>query len=274
MSVLLLGVNLTGSPFTPRLLSRFPVITGRSVRTLGAGTDLIEPYGIALSQDEVFVDERADRVTVYSQQDGKLLRQFGKEGKGPGELVEPGHAALAGDELYVADSSNHRVQVFDARSGAFRREWLSKPYPVGIAISGGEIYVGCRGVIVVYDRQGQLLRQWSVRCDASGCMKDSGHVYVCSGSRVVIFDKAGNLVRQWGQEGTGDGELRDVLGVTVIGEDVYLADFVQRQIKIFDKMGHFKRKWSLNGKPRGMAVSERGELFVALAKPCVVQAFS
>ena len=50
---------------------------------------------------------------------GKLLRVWGKEGSGPGELYYPYDLALADDDtLYVCEFGNHRVQKFtrDGRS--------------------------------------------------------------------------------------------------------------------------------------------------------------
>ena len=54
-----------------------------------------------------------DRIQVFSPE-GKWLRQWGGHGYEPGEFLKP--RALAIDEkdrLFVADSCNHRIQVFD-----------------------------------------------------------------------------------------------------------------------------------------------------------------
>ena len=50
------------------------------------------------------------------QPDGTLLMTFGQEGHGPGEFWLPGgiHADPDG-RIYVADSYNRRVQVFEYR---------------------------------------------------------------------------------------------------------------------------------------------------------------
>ena len=56
-----------------------------------------------------------DRIQVFSPE-GKWLRQWGGHGYEPGEFLKP--RALAIDEkdrLFVADSCNHRIQVFDTR---------------------------------------------------------------------------------------------------------------------------------------------------------------
>ena len=56
-----------------------------------------------------------DRIQVFSPE-GKWLRQWGGHGYEPGEFLQP--RALAIDEqdrIYVADSCNHRIQVFDTQ---------------------------------------------------------------------------------------------------------------------------------------------------------------
>jgi DNA-binding beta-propeller fold protein YncE len=53
--------------------------------------------------------------------DGKFKRQFGKKGSGHGEFNDPKQLAFDPDgNLWVADSDNHRLQVF-TRDGAFLR---------------------------------------------------------------------------------------------------------------------------------------------------------
>jgi sugar lactone lactonase YvrE len=52
-----------------------------------------------------------------------LLRRWGQKGTGEGQFDCPGGIAIRKDgSVYVADQTNHRVQVFD-RSGRFLRQW-------------------------------------------------------------------------------------------------------------------------------------------------------
>ena len=56
-----------------------------------------------------------------SRPEGKWLRQWGGHGLEPGEFLRP--RALAIDEqdrIYVADSCNHRIQVFDTQGKLLR----------------------------------------------------------------------------------------------------------------------------------------------------------
>src|SRR5262249_28136862 len=54
------------------------------------------------------------KVRVYTGT-GKLVREWGKPGKGDGEFSWPGGIVLGpGPTVYVADQNNHRVQKFTA----------------------------------------------------------------------------------------------------------------------------------------------------------------
>lgn len=54
---------------------------------------------------------------------GKLVARWGDEGSEPGQFARPRALALGPDKLlYVADSCNHRVQVF-GRDGTLVRHW-------------------------------------------------------------------------------------------------------------------------------------------------------
>ena len=108
---------------------------------------LPNPGGIAVAQSgEIYLTHFAekkraertnDRISVYNPS-GKLLRQWGRTGKGDGEFDCPGGIALAPDGgVYVADQTNRRVQVFDAQ-GKFLFKWGehgSKPGQFGGKVS-------------------------------------------------------------------------------------------------------------------------------------------
>ena len=77
-----------------------------------------------------------------------FLRKWGSSGTGDGQGT-PNSVAVQGDEVYVLDTDNYRVQVFD-RSGTFLRKWGSFGRgdgqfdglgPGGVAVQGDEVYV-------------------------------------------------------------------------------------------------------------------------------------
>ncbi|HVO82441.1 MAG TPA: 6-bladed beta-propeller [Terriglobales bacterium] len=136
---------------------------------------LVDPVGLAIDNENRFlyvVDTQQDQVIVYDADTLKLLRRIGTGGKDhwltdPGDFAAPSNVALDKDgNVYVTDTLNNRVEIFDA-DGNFI-SWFGKhgdgpgyfARPKGIAIDcDGHIWVAdeMQDRVQVFDRQGQLL---------------------------------------------------------------------------------------------------------------------
>ena len=53
--------------------------------------------------------------------DGTFQRTWGSRGAGEGEFNNPADVVVQGELLYVSDSINHCVQVFEKATGTFVR---------------------------------------------------------------------------------------------------------------------------------------------------------
>ncbi len=114
----------------------------------GFVTDVVED-----SQGNYYIAEYGefDRVQKFSP-DGKFLMQWGGHGSEPGEFKRPNNLAIDEyDHIWVADSCNHRIQVFDATGEAPRlvKMWGvegTEPgqirYPYDLVLDGdGHVYI-------------------------------------------------------------------------------------------------------------------------------------
>ena len=171
--------------------------------------------------------------------DGKFLLQIGTPGKmeGPDSqttLNRPAAVAVdAGtNEVFVADSGNHRVVVFDSETGAYKRHWGAygeKPTAAG----GGP-----------YDPNAAPARQFrDVTCIE---IAKDGMVYVCdrTSNRIQVFQKDGKFVK----EGIVS---KNTMGATVSGQfgvvsswgsawDIALSNDPQQRY-VFVADGHDKK---------------------------------
>ena len=136
---------------------------------------LIDPNGVAIDAENrllYVVDTQQDQVLVYDADSLKLLRRIGTGGKNhflttPGDFGAPQGIALDSDgNVYVTDTLNNRVEIFDADGnfvslfgkhgdgpGTFAR-------PKGIAVdSDGHIWLAdeMQDRLQVFNREGQLL---------------------------------------------------------------------------------------------------------------------
>ena len=136
---------------------------------------LVDPVGLAIDTSNrclYVVDTQQDQVIVYDADTLKLLRRIGTGGKNhflttPGDFGAPQCVALDGDgNVYVTDTMNNRVEIFDA-DGSFISEFGKHgdgpgyfARPKGIAIDGdGHVWVAdeMQDRLQVFDREGHLL---------------------------------------------------------------------------------------------------------------------
>jgi uncharacterized protein (TIGR03663 family) len=197
------------------------------------------PRGIALGPDgNVYVvDSDNYRIQVFGP-DGTFLREWGSQcnledghgcvdpdGSGPlasgdGQFQEPWGIAVAPDgRVYVADTWNHRIQVFDS-NGAFLTKWGQ----YGQTDSPVALFYGPRDVAV--DSSGRVF------------VTDTGN------KRVVVFDQDGNLLYQWGGGGVLGGYFEEPVGIDT-GTDgtIYVADTWNQRVQVFDGDYVYLRDW-------------------------------
>ncbi len=136
---------------------------------------MVEPSGVAIDTQNRLLyvsDINLDQVLVYDADTFKLLRRIGTTGHNheltaPGDLAKPSGVAVDKDgNLYVCDTLNDRIEVFDA-DGVFIRTWGKNgdgpgyfARPKGVAIdSDGHVWVadGMQDRVQVFTNEGQLL---------------------------------------------------------------------------------------------------------------------
>ena len=210
---------------------------------------------------------------------------FGEEGSGDGMFQNPMEVAVTDkDEILVADSWNHRVQVFD-RNGTFLRSFGHRGKktgefnrPFGIAIDKDrKIFVAdhANHRIQIFSWEGRHLGSFggkgsldSQLINPAGLSLDStGNVIVAeSGNKLIkIFTPDGRFVMKIG----GQGSLSDPLHCVQCGEYFIVSDRGEHCIKVFDREGHFQYKFGKEGqgdgefnKPGYLFVNESQHLFV------------
>ena len=81
---------------------------------LGDGSgDLNRPKGIGVDSDgNIHVVEGLHDVGQIFSREGRFLLAYGESGSGPGQLWLPTGMAIADDAIYVADSANARIQIY------------------------------------------------------------------------------------------------------------------------------------------------------------------
>ena len=147
------------------------------------------------------VSSQQHRVRVVSALTGEVLFDFGKRGKDPGDFNFPRDLVVGKDgRLYVVDSGNFRVQVFD-REGKFLKTFGSIGRQIGqfsrpkeIAVDrAGNVYVvdTAFGNFQIFDPEGEMLMFVGGRSEQDGparYMLPAG-IYVDEDGRVYMVDQ-------------------------------------------------------------------------------------
>lgn len=161
-----------------------------------------QPVGIGVSGDEVYVtDIGTQEVRVFSA-DGRPLRSFGEQGYLPGRFSYPNDVALDGrGQVYVADSNNGRVQVFD-HQGQFLGEIKGRK----------EI--------------GELVLPRSLAIDELGRL----HVVDTFSQSVQVYGADGSPLGSYGRESGTDKNLALPEGIALAGGSIVVADGGNRRL--------------------------------------------
>lgn len=220
-----------------------------------AAGQLSFPLGLAVSAGEVYVaDSSNSRINVYGT-DGTFARAFGATGSAAGQLSFPFGVAVGGGSVYVADKNNQRVSQF-ATDGTFVRAFGKNVNPTIGDPDVCTMLTACR-IGTTGSAAGQLR-------NPLGVALSGGEVYVADGSnRVNVFAADGTFARafgsnvnpgagtpevcttatgcQIGSAGGGAGQLNNPAGLAVSGTDVYIADTANYRIGVFSTAGAFAR---------------------------------
>jgi sugar lactone lactonase YvrE len=178
-------------------------------RGTNAGQFIMPRAAAVNSHGDYFIPEytEVDRVQQFTGKDKKLVRVIGHTGTENGQFDRPeGLCVDAQDRLYVADSCNHRIQVFSPDG-----QWLRS---YGHAGSG----------------PGEFSYPYDIRVDKAG------RQYVCEfgGSRLQVFDANDRLLEVIGGPGAEPGQFSNPWSMAFDSEgDLYVADSQNHRVQKF-----------------------------------------
>ncbi len=234
--------------------------------------------------------QRDAQVLRFSRE-GEFLQQIGRQGQngGSNDTENLGGAANVfvdeeAGELYVADGYvNHRVIVFDAESGAYKRHWGAygrRPDDSYFEEAGEELPPPFSGAVQhedapsQYDPEGPPPPQFRIVHQVR--ISDDGLVYVAdrTNDRLQVFQKDGTFVQEAfiARHTLGSGSVWDV-GFSVDPEQRYLfvPDGTNQRIRILlretlevvDTFGSAGRWAGQFYGAHNLAVDSEGSLFIS-----------
>ena len=205
-------------------------------------------------------------------------------------LAEPLGVAVAEDgRVYVADSGNGLIKVFDAE-GQYLLSFGGKgsgdgqlEYPTAVRVRNGRVYVADlrNDRVAVFSGEGRFLLNLTrgqgqePLAPLAVDVDEQGQIYIADRShRVIVLDREGKFLRSFGRPGSDDGQLAYPNGLLLRGGKVYVADSGNGRIQIFSPSGEFQGKLTGFVNPRGLAEDGQGRLYVVDPLAHMVSVFS
>jgi RHS repeat-associated protein len=251
------------------------------------------------SKGDVWLTE-GNYVSEYSPA-GKSMGWFGGTGSENGKFIEPSGVAVTGENVYVVDRGNARVQKFKyaEKEGKMTAEYLAQVGKVGNGNSQlkepQDVGIDKEGHIWVADAGNNRLQEFgSSKLEYLGqfstitetcktltisspdgvAVDTSRNVWVAdtSNNRVDEFSSAGKFLARFGSTGTESGQLKEPRGVAVALGHVWVADTANNRVEEFSTTGEFTRVVGTGGteaeklrQPRAIAVTVEGNVWVTSA---------
>ena len=206
--------------------------SGRQKSIIGSyGTGPLQfdiPLGIAINGDIIYVAENGgNRIHRFSL-GGTFLGTFGSKGSDKGQFLNPWGICIGPyDRIYVADTINHRIQVFNSDH--------TFSHIINCTVSGKQ-------------------------CPYGLSFDFSGHLHVTSDSNIVsVFTPEGQYIRQYGQS-----HLNRPRGIAIDSAGNSLVVNKSREsLSIFNPHGNFIHSIKGSNQPIGVAVDSNRSVWVA-----------
>ncbi|HST29162.1 MAG TPA: NHL repeat-containing protein [Rudaea sp.] len=194
------------------------------------------PFHITADNDTFFVSNIGTNTVLLYQITAPglvYLRTFGSgAGAGAGQFNGPEQVAVVGNDVYVADFSNNRIQRFNKSTGAYVSQFGTPGTGAGqLSSPSGLVYNPANGFLYV---------------------SETGN------DRISVFSTVGTYQFQFASPGSGNGQLNNPYVLAIdSNNNIYAADMNNNRIVKFDPAGAYIRNIA-NGvlSPAGLAVDK------------------
>jgi len=272
------GTMIVADTYNDRVMVYHPNGTFRAQVGTGvsgnASDQFRHPYDVELDADEMIYILDTDNYRIQVFYPGNLSLAYtlmsGTGGPANDQLKWPCGFSLRGDRMAVADTYNHRVQILNLTGGHLFTigvtgtpgsddAHFSRPRKVDLA-PNGDIYVADadNNRIQIFDSTGTFKktlgfsRKYSFDDDhfyspGRVAVDGDGQIYVAdtSNHRVQVFSQFGVLESTLGsasvrEAGDDNEHLFVPRGVTITGDNIYVADTGNERVQVFSASGHYK----------------------------------
>ena len=253
---LFIAVDDNGELFvTEEYHNRYRVLDAQGKAVLTVGSKGKPPFEAEVGPTGIATDGRgnvyiasAHKVQKFNRF-GEVIKSTGRKGENDGEFNLPWGIRYHNHQVYVCDSYNGRVQVFDSNLDHIQS-------------------FGTHG-----DGPGQLNDPRDIDFDCQG----NCYVVDYKKDQILVFNEDGQYLHPFDQGRQGKSKLKDPEGICVCGGYVYVTEWRNNRVSVFRTSGEFiysfEKKGSELHNPFGIAVDQDGFVFVCDTGNSRIQVF-
>ncbi|CAG9765507.1 unnamed protein product [Ceutorhynchus assimilis] len=205
--------------------------------------------------------------------------KFGQLGPSKCQFNSPhGFCLGAEEDIIVADTNNHRIQIFD-KTGSFKFQFgipgkeegqLWYPRKVAVMRNTGK-YVVCdrgneRSRMQIFTKNGHFLKKIAIRyidIVAGLAVTATGEIVAVDSvsPTVFIIHENGELLRWF----DCSDYMREPSDIAIHGKEFYVCDFKGHNVVVFNEEGKFLRRIGaedLTNFPNGIDISDAGDVLI------------
>lgn len=205
--------------------------------------ELDRPIGVGVAADgRVYVVDFGNRRISVFTNGGRYLFSFGDKA-GAGQLRNPVHLVIKGDEVWVSDRRRQELVIYGL-DGTFKRVFE----PKGEDIEWTPLAFG-------FSRDGKL-----VVSDVFDTDRHRLHYFSADGSRTATVGETAQVIM-------ADEEPLGFMfpnGIAIADDgNVYVSDGDNRRVQVLTPQATFKQFMNTSGLPRGIAIDAQQRVYVA-----------
>lgn len=258
-----------------------PIGSTSTIGTIGSGMVL---SGFNTSSNTQTTFSGNGNLNPPVRQNGKMANmqirtKFGTLGSGKAQFNSPHGFCLGIDEeIIVADTNNHRIQIFD-KNGEFKYSFGSPgreegqlwyPRKVTVMRETGKFVVCDRGNersrMQIFNKNGHFLKKISIRyidIVAGLAITQNGEIVAVDSVSPTVFRiaESGDLLKWF----DCSDHMREPSDIAISGNEYFVCDFKGHCVAVFNDEGTFLRRIggeNITNFPNGIDVSDAGDVLV------------
>lgn len=216
-----------------------------------------QPSDLAVGPEgNIYIVDGVNNIIRVVDSSGRWKFAFGERGTGKGQFHHPlGIDISKNGKVFIADTGNHRVQVFDLK-GNFLSMFTVK--------------------------SGQKERPSDPVDVLSSPIKNYLYISDNDNHKIKVYSQDGAFQFEWGKLGEGPGEFRYPAMLTLNEyNEVFIVDVLNTRAQKFDPFGNYISDISSWGvlpgnlfRPKGVTVDKKNRVYISDSYLGVVQTFT